>query len=76
MLINKKNKKKTKQNGGDNVISASADLIKSMKSLGNSIFTEISSITNIQNDIDNAASPSPGTPSVINGPPQFIKPNL
>jgi hypothetical protein len=80
MLLNKKknfkNKKKIKQNGGTNIINASIDLIRSMKDLGDSIFNEISSITNIQNDINNAASPSQGTPNVMNGPSKFSQPNL
>jgi len=75
MLLNKKNKK-TKQNGGTDVTGASIDLIKSMKDLGSSIFKEISAITNIQSDINNSASPSPGTPNVIKGPSNFILPNL
>ena len=79
MLLNKKNKKYkknlNKQNGG-NVIGASMDLIKSMKALGDSIFTEISAITNIQSDINNAASPSSGTPNVMSGPSTFNPPNL
>jgi hypothetical protein len=54
----------------ENVISASADLIKSMKELGESIFTEIKSITNIKSDIDNGVSPTQSTPN-ISGPPQF-----
>lgn len=75
MLLNKKNKK-TKQSGGTDVIGASVDLIKSMKDLGSSIFKEISAITNIQNDINNGASPSPGTPNVTSGPPNFNPPDL
>jgi len=80
MLLNKKKnlkiKKKNKQNGGTDVTTASIDLIKSMKALGDSIFTEMSAITNIQDDINNGASPSPGTPNVIDGPTQFNEPNL
>ena len=75
MLLNKKNKK-TKQNGGADVIEASGDLIKSMKDLGENIFKEISAITNIQADINNGASPSPGTPNVTSGPSNFNPPNL
>lgn len=73
---NKASKKKLKiiiQNGGD-VISATGDMINAMIGLGQSIFTEINSITHIQSDINNAASPSPGTPNQINGPPQFNQP--
>ena len=78
MLLNKKNKKtkKTKQSGGADVFGASMDLIRSMKDLGDSIFKEISAITNIQGDINNAASPSPGTPNVTSGPSNFNPPNL
>jgi hypothetical protein len=78
MSLNKKNKKNKKQSGGDNtnnVISASVDLVKSMKELGSSIFNEMISITRIGDDINNAASPSPGTPNVINGPPTFNPPS-
>jgi len=75
MLLNKKNKK-IKQSGGTDVMGASIDLIKSMKDLGDSIFKEISAITNIQGDINNGASPSPGTPNVMSGPPNFNPPNL
>ena len=68
--------KKIKQKGGSNIIDASIDLIKSMKALGDSIFYEIAAITNIKNDIDNAATPSQGTPNVMSGPPTFNQPNL
>jgi hypothetical protein len=68
-------KKKNKQKGGD-VIGASIDLVNSLRDLGNTIFNEIHSITNIESDINNAASPSPGTPNVINGPPPFNQPGL
>jgi hypothetical protein len=47
-----------------------------MIGLGQSIFTEINSITNIQSDINNGASPSQGTPNQINGPPPFKSPTL
>jgi hypothetical protein len=72
----KKNKNTNKQIGGADVISASVDLINSMKTLGRTIFTEITSITNIQNDINNVASPSRGTPNVISGPPPFHPPKM
>jgi hypothetical protein len=64
------------QNGGNNVVSASIGMINSMIGLGQSIFTEIKSITNIQSDINNAASPSQGTPNQVNGPPPFNAPPL
>lgn len=77
MLLNKKKQiKKTKQSGGTNVIEASLDLIRSMKDLGASVFTEIFAITNIQSDINNGASPSQGTPNVMSGPSNFNPPNL
>jgi hypothetical protein len=80
-MVEKKNKASKKkirskiimQNGGD-VISATGDMINAMIGLGQSIFTEINSITHIQSDINNAASPSPGTPNQINGPPPFNQP--
>ena len=47
-----------KQKGGDQnkVISASVDMIKSMKELGQSIFNEITAITHIQSDINNGVT--------------------
>ena len=71
----KKLRSKVIQNGGD-VIGASIDMIQSMIGLGQSIFGEIHSITNIQSDINNGASASPGTPNQINGPPPFNAPPL
>ena len=68
--------KKNKQIGGKDVINASIDLINSMKNLGHTIFNEITTITHIQSDINTVASPSRGTPNVINGPPQFHPPNM
>ena len=44
------------QKGGNNVITESVSLINTMKSLGNSIFKEISDITRIGYDINNVAS--------------------
>ena len=77
-IKNKTKKHHTKiiQNGGADVVSASIDMINSMIGLGKSIFTEINSITNIQSDINNGASPSQGTPNQINGPPPFKSPTL
>jgi len=72
----KKLRSKVIQSGGDNVISASINMINSMVGLGQSIFTEIKSITHIQSDINNGASPSPGTPNQVNGPPPFKAPPL
>jgi hypothetical protein len=72
----KKLRSKVIQNGGVNIVTASVDIIKSMIGLGQSIFTEIDSITNIQSDINNGASPSQGTPNQVNGPPPFNAPTL
>lgn len=63
------------QDGGD-IISASIDLIDSFISLGESVFTEIGSLTQIGSQINNGAAPSPGTPNVISGPPPFNAPPL
>ena len=69
--------KKSKQKGGtQDVVTASVNMIKSMVTLGETMFKEMSSITNIQSDINNAASPSVGTPNVIDGPPKFHAPKL
>jgi len=76
IIKKKKLRSKVIQNGGEDVISASINMINSMIGLGQSIFTEIRSITNIQSDINNAASPSPGTPNQVNGPPPFKAPPL
>lgn len=81
-MKNKKIKKiKKNQIGGTNIISASTGLVKSMIQLGDSIFTEIHSITNIKSDIDNGASASPSTDppppgTTTEGPPPFTQPNL
>jgi hypothetical protein len=79
-IINKKKKKiislKKKQHGGNDVVSATINLIDSMVDLGKSIFGEIKSLTNISSDINNGAAPSPGTPGQIQGPPNFDEPKL
>ena len=79
-IINKKKKKiislKKKQHGGNDVVSATINLIDSMVDLGKSIFGEIKSLTNISSDINNGAAPSPGTPGQIQGPPNFNEPKL
>ena len=63
-----------KQKGGDNsVINISAELVKSMQDLSNSIYKEIMTITNIESDINNGAASS-SQPNTINGPPPFIPP--
>ena len=78
-MTNKKIKNLKKNNNlqkGGNVITASVDVVNSITSLGKSIFGEIKAITNIQSDINNAASPKQGTPNVISGPPTFKAPKL
>lgn len=72
----KKLRSKVIQSGGEDVIGATINMIESMIGLGKSIFTEIDSITHIQSDINNGASPSPGTPNQLNGPPPFNAPPL
>lgn len=74
-----KNIKKIKKNqiGGENIIKASTELVKSMIHLGDSIFTEIHSITHIKSDINNGVSASPDPPgTTTDGPPPFTQPNL
>ena len=66
--------KSKKQYGGDNVIDASIDAINAMKNLGQSIFNEIYSITNIQQQINNVSQVT-AIPTV-NGPPPFNAPGL
>jgi hypothetical protein len=68
------NNKKKIYKGGD-VVRASLDVIDSMKSLGNSIFNEIRSITNIQSDINNVSERTAVAPTV-SSPPPFNAPNL
>lgn len=64
-----------KQKGGsEDIVKASVDLVSSMVTLGKSIFTEIYSITNIQNDINNVSRETSIPP--INSPPKFNAPNL
>ena len=73
MVLNKKKQVK-KQIGGQDVVSASVDLVKSMVDLGKSVFNEITSITHIQSDINNVSAQTavPG----VNGPPGFNAPSL
>lgn len=60
--------KKIKLKGGY-IGNAINDIINSMKGLGNSIFTEINALSNMQNDIDAGPSATNGTPGQIQGPP-------
>jgi hypothetical protein len=66
---------KKKQKGGD-VIGSSLDLIRSMKSLGASIYTEIKAISQLSGDMNKATAPVSGTPNVVEGPPKFDAPKL
>jgi hypothetical protein len=78
MLSLKKNYKKKnpgkKQHGGNNVVSASIDLINSMIDLGKSIFTEIDAISNVGNQLNNGAFPNALPKS--QSPPQQVHPKL
>ena len=47
-----------------------------MTELGKSIFTEISSITNIQSDINNGTNSSSPVINSVKGPPHFEIPKL
>jgi hypothetical protein len=56
--MNKKksiNKRLKKQTGGDNVVNASIDLVKSMVELGKSICTEIDGLKNFGNEVNNVS---------------------
>ena len=70
-----KKNKKMKQKGGADVISASIGLIKSMKDLGDSIFTEMKAITHIGEDLNNATTKDVPVNN-INGPSEFNSPKL
>jgi hypothetical protein len=67
--------KKIKQIGGDNVISASNDLIQSMIALGKSIFVEIDSITHMSSQLNNGTSTT-NAPNSQQSPPPFNAPAL
>jgi len=74
-MKNKKNKKT--QRGGENIVKASIGLVDSMVGLGESIFKEIKSITNINSDINNGVSASPNIPgTTTDAPPPFHEPTL
>ena len=74
---NKSNKQNKSLKGGDNnnVIGASIGLIDSLVTMGKSIFTEIHSLTHINQDINAGVGPSPGVPP---NPPlqEFHEPNI
>jgi hypothetical protein len=65
-----------KQVGSGDVISASIDLVDSLISFGNSVFTEINYITDIKGQMAEGASAKQGVPNVIEGPPKFNDPIL
>lgn len=72
----KKIKKNIKQKGGlIDIISATVNIVKSMISLGDNIFTEINEITNIKNSINNGVS-STGIPNNSVPSPTFTAPSL
>lgn len=70
-----KPKKLIKQNGGNDVIHASIDLINSMVDLGKSIFVEINSISNVSSQLNNGAIPNE-FPAKNHSPPKESQPNL
>ena len=84
MLSLKKNYKKKKflnqkkptkkQQGGNDVIHASIDLINSMIDMGRSIFTEIDAISNVGNELNNGGFPN-ALPKNQSPPPQ-VHPKL
>lgn len=76
VIKNKKVESKIKTQAGGNVVKASMDVINSFKNLGNSIFKEIHSLTNMQSDINTVGDSQKNTPNDINGPPPFNQPNL
>lgn len=67
--------KKKNQKGGENIVSASIDIINSMINLGNSIFNEVDSIVNIKSQINSVSQQTSISPSIANIP-QFNRPNL
>ena len=74
MYKTKNIKKKKKQKGGTDVVTASVDVINSMIGLGKSIFTEINSIANIKNDIDNVSQQTDIPGSSVQSPPPVQSP--
>ena len=75
-MVKSKSKKILVQDGGEDIISATGNLISSMTDLGRQIFNEIQSITHIGTDINTGAAPLPGTPGQIQSPPPFNQPAL
>lgn len=74
IMYKKKNISKRKKQSGGNVVNASVDVINSMIGLGKSIFTEINSIANIKNDIDNVSQQTDLPGSSIQSPPPVQSP--
>lgn len=74
IMYKKKNISKKKKQSGGNVVSASVDVINSMIGLGKSIFTEINSIANIKNDIDNVSQQTDLPGNSMQSPPSVQSP--
>jgi hypothetical protein len=74
-IKNKTKNKKIKQNGGTNVIQATIGLINSMKDLGESIFTEMKSMTHLSSDLNNATTQNVPVNN-ISGPTSANTPKL
>jgi hypothetical protein len=62
--------------GGQNVILASIDLINQFTELGKSIFREVDTLSNIQQDLNRGTVSQPGVPNNLPGPPPFKAPKL
>lgn len=62
--------------GGQNVILASIDLINQFTELGKSIFREVETLSNIQQDLNRGTVSQPGVPNNLPGPPPFKAPKL
>lgn len=74
-MMRKKNiRKLKKQSGGTDVVNASVGVITSMIDLGKSIFTEIKSIANMKQDIDNVSQQTDLPGSNVQSPPTVQSP--
>jgi hypothetical protein len=74
-MMRKKNiRKLKKQSGGTDVVNASVGVITSMIDLGKSIFTEIKSIANMKQDIDNVSQQTDLPGSNVQSPPAVQSP--
>ena len=67
---------KIKKQVGGNIIRASIQLVDSLISFGDSVFSEINYITDIKKQMGEGASAKQGVPNVIEGPPKFNAPKL